>query len=116
MKEPVERPGRDCRGEQPAARTATQSEPFSKPRTLDEHANALEQKIQARQPVATARGERNHQLVNQSGDDEHRERSAARAEPESQRLENVAARESVETTVPAHTPKLGHRSRARGKP
>ena len=66
VKQPEDRPDRANRGENPAPRTVTEQQPPAGFRSLEQEAQALEQKVGTGQPVTASGRKRDHHFMDQT--------------------------------------------------
>src|SRR5438045_6164116 len=98
MEKPIRGPGDDEHREEPAAQNRDSS--------LRQNCQALEKKVTGRQSKTRGSGQRNHQLVDQSGEGERRKRSHDDARSTGHWSENQTEREIVERAIPTAAPEL----------
>jgi hypothetical protein len=89
--------GKDHHHETPAAYSTSKADPLSEPRMLDGYSRALQQEVECGEAIASASGERDHQIVNQTRNHKYQEAGRARAQPSMQRPKNQLMRKLTET-------------------
>jgi hypothetical protein len=106
VKEPKDWPRNEYCHEQPAEPSLPKSESFSEPRMLNRHSRSLNHEISCREAIACASGQRDNQIVYQTGKDENQEASHAHAERSMQWAKNQFMRKLTKPKIPSFPPEL----------
>src|ERR1700730_15426246 len=98
--------GKECHHESPAPHSLSKTEPPAESRMLDGHPRALKQEINRGQTIASASGQRDHQVVDQTRNPEYQKASSTRTHGSMQGAEDQLMSKLAETEIPPLPPKL----------
>src|SRR5580700_12100668 len=111
MEEPERRARCEQSRKEPAPYPSPHPEMLAGLGSLNRNARALQQEIGCRQPISSAGRQRDHQVVNQSGSNEHQKPRAPRSQPPVQRTEDQLVPKLAESEIPTPSPELTERCR-----
>src|ERR1051326_3241120 len=109
MEEPKSWQARNECDETPALPLGAKPKPTAKPGALEQQAHALNDKVDRGQPITAMSWQRDHELVQRPGDEEHGEESHMPAGMPGQRLEQMLMHQVSEGGIPTPAPKLAER-------
>src|SRR5438445_2486602 len=114
MKKPKGWSCKEQRHEGPAAHSMPEAKSLAELRMLNCHSSALKNEIGCGEAVTCASGQCDHQIVYQSGRNEHQETGRRRTESPVQRAKDQLVGKLTETKVPALSPELAKGRGAEG--
>src|ERR1700678_528769 len=106
MKKPKGRSGCSHRHEGPPTNASAQAERSACRRSLNQHAQTLQDEISSWQAVSSPRGNGNHRFMDEARNQEHQQRSGPNANQGVKRPKHKFVGKLAETQIPAFSPKL----------